>query len=525
MLEVGSSKMLSCMRNRGVAGVQLLKGVRCASLQVPHRAQLFIDNQWCDSESGRTFAVTNPATEEELFQCAKASSADVDRAVKSARKTFHGPSWGKKSAGKDRADMLRKMGSLLADKKEEFAILETLDNGKPIGESRADMDTCIGVFNFYADRAATFDTDKVRAVKTEDTDFEVRLVDEPVGVCGLVTPWNFPLLQAIPKIAPAIATGCSMVLKPSSVCTATTMRIGDLALEAGLPAGALNIISGSGSECGQALLDHPGTDYLSFTGSSGIGEAVLSAAAKRLVPTVVELGGKGAIVVFDDVHLDAIVDWIMIGIFVCAGQVCSATSRLIVHKGIEKKLLDRLVEKTKQIRIGNPLEESTQLGPLTTKEQFDITCGFVDQVKKEGGEIILGGEPVGGKGYWYKPTIIRASTDSDAWKEEIFGPVLCVQSFETEEEAIRLANDTPYGLGNSVCTNDPERCERVANELHAGVVWKNCSNAIPTEAPFGGFGKSGFGKEYGQLGMNEYLLTKVITGVKPGFSWEWYGGN
>lgn len=491
-------------------------------MQVPHRNQLFIGNEWRNAEGDRTFDVFNPATEEELFKCARASVADVDAAVRSAKACFHGPNWGKQSSGKARGDILRKMAETLEAQKEEWAILETLDNGKPLLESRADMDVCISVFNYYATFADKFDEEKTTHVKSSDADFDIRLVQEPAGVVGLVTPWNFPLMQAAVKIAPAIAAGCSMVLKPSSVCPATCLRLGDLALAAGLPPGAMNIISGTGRESGAALLDHKLVQRLSFTGSSGVGQTIMHAGAKRLVPVSLELGGKGALVVFDDVDVEAAVDWIMIGIFLCAGQSCSATSRLVVQRGIESKLLERLKQEAQKLTMGDPLLESTQLGPLTSKEQLSIVSGFVDRAVKEGAEVVCGGNAPPGKGYYYPATILRTPVDSEAWKEEIFGPVLAVQSFETEEEAVHLANDTEYGLGNGVMTDDPERCERVAQQLHSGVVWKNCSNAIPVEAPFGGFGLSGFGKEYGAMGFEEYTITKVITGCRSGFSYEWY---
>lgn len=500
------------------------RAMRFASLRVPHRAHLFIDNKWCDAEGGRTFPVFNPAKEEEIFQCARASAADVDRAVRGAKAAFHGPDWGRQSVGKDRGDMLRKMAAGLREQREDFSVLESLDNGKPINEARADIDACIGLLDYYSGFADRFEEEMIKTVKTEDTDFEVRLVKQPAGVMGLVTPWNFPLMQTVVKVAPALAAGCSMVLKPSSVCTATSLRLGDLALEAGLPPGALNIIAGTGSEAGAALLDHRHIQMISFTGSSGIGHTVLNAAAKRLVPAHLELGGKGAIVVFDDVDIDSVVDWIMIGIFMCSGQVCSATSRLVVHRGVEKKLLERLAAAAQKLRIGDPLEESTQLGSLTSKDAFDTVVGFVDRAKKEGAEVICGGNSVkvDGKGYFYEATVLKVTGEMEAWREEIFGPVLTVQSFDTEEEAVRLANDTVYGLANAVVSDDPERCERVAQQLHAGVVWKNCSNSVPVEAPFGGFGESGFGKEYGAAGFEAYIQTKVITGCKPGFSWKWY---
>lgn len=499
-------------------------GAASARLAVPFRNKLFIGNEWRDAESGRTFTVSDPSTEEPLFECARASVADVDAAVKSAKQCFYssGDKWGKLSSGEMRGAVLRKFAAGLRKRHEEFSVLEALDNGKPVAEARADMDTCISIFEFYAGLAESFDTHKVKHIQTQDTDFEVRQVQEPVGVVGLVTPWNFPLLQAAVKVAPAIAAGCSMILKPSSVCPATCLRLGDLAVEAGLPPGALNIVTGTGSEAGSALLDHPSVARLSFTGSSNVGHAVMHAAAKRLVPVAMELGGKGAVVVFDDVDIEAAIDWVMVGIFVCTGQTCSATSRLIIHRSIEAKFLERLSAEATKLKMGDPLEESTQLGPLTSADQLRLVSGFVDRARAEGGEVICGGTTVPGKGYYYPATAVKTPPDSEAWREEIFGPVLAVASFETEEEAVALANDTPYGLGNAVISNDADRCERVAQQLHAGIVWKNCSNAIPVEAPFGGFGKSGFGKEYGEMGFEEYLQTKVITAVKPGYSWEWY---
>jgi betaine-aldehyde dehydrogenase len=251
----------------------------------------------------------------------------------------------------------------------------------------------------------------------------------------------------------------------------------------------------------------------------------MHAAAKRLVPAAMELGGKGAVVVFDDVDVDVVVDWIMVGIFVNAGQTCSATSRLVVQKSIEERLMKRLVEKATSLKIGDTLSEDTNLGSLTSKDQLDIVSGFIDRAVKEGAEIVCGGKAVkvGGKGYFHEATILRTPLGSEAWKEEIFGPVLAVQTFDTEEEAVRLANDSEYGLGSAVASTDPDRCERVAQQLHAGTIWKNCSNALPTEAPFGGFGKSGFGKEYGAMGFEEYVQTKVVISCAPTFSWEWYG--
>jgi len=510
--------MLSTMRRVSLAARRPVLAMRHVC-SVPHRTQLFINNEW--KTTPKTFNVTNPATEEHLFECAAASPADVDAAVQSSRTCFHSKEW-KAMTGKERGTILRKMGALLKEQREDFSLLETLDNGKPINESRADIDVCVQVFDFYADLADNLDATRTTDV-TNNPDLNVRLVKQPIGVCGMVTPWNFPLMQSVPKIAPALAAGCTMVLKPSSVCPATSMRLGDLALAAGLPAGALNIITGTGRDAGAALLDHKDLDYLSFTGSSGVGHTVMDAAAKKLLPSLVELGGKGAIIVFDDADIDSAVDWVMIGIFPCAGQVCSATSRLLISEKIEEKFMARLVEETKKLTAGDPLLEETKLGSLTSASQREIVDGFVERAVKEGAEVLCGGKAVPGKGYFYEATILKGlAEDSEAWVEEIFGPVLAVRSFATEEEAIRLANNSQYGLGNAVISRDPERCERVAQELQAGIVWKNCSNALTVEAPFGGFKKSGFGKEYGAMGLEEYMQTKVITACKPDFTYEWY---
>lgn len=343
--------MISTLR-RVVAPSRFSRTVRYACA-VPHRTQLFINNEWRAAENGKTLGVTNPATGEELFHIAAATTGDVDSAVQAAYDRFHSKEW-KTMPGKQRGDILRKMASLLTQQKEDFAMLETLDNGKPINESRADMDVCIATLEFYAGLADTLDASRTTHVECSDKDFNVRFVKQPIGVVGMVTPWNFPLMQACPKIAPALAAGCTMVMKPSSVCSGTTLRLGDLALEAGLPAGTLNIITGSGRSAGAALLDHPKIEHLSFTGSSGVGVDVLHAAAKKLTPSLVELGGKGALVVFDDVDIECAVDWTMVGIFVCSGQSCSATSRLIVHEAIEEKLMARLIEETKKDQNGRP---------------------------------------------------------------------------------------------------------------------------------------------------------------------------
>lgn len=459
------------------------------------------------------------------MEAASAGSQEVDAAVRAARACLHSDSWGKSTSGRHRAKILRKMGSLLEEQSEEFAILESMDNGKPLHESRGDIQMCIAYLEYYAGLAEQLDLEGNHAangtvrLSLSDEAVTGKLRREPVGVIGAITPWNFPLYQAVLKVAPAMAAGCTMVLKPSEICPATCLRLGDLVIEAGLPAGALNILNGYGHEAGQALLDHPKIDRLSFTGSGRTGHLVLEAASKRLIPASVELGGKSAIVVFDDVDIDVVVDWIMCGIFICSGQVCSATSRLIVQDSIYERLMARLVEETKKIKVGDPFSKDTNIGPLVSEQQLSMVVGFVDRAKAEGVRVVHGGRHKESNGYFYEPTILDdLCDDSEAWQQEIFGPVLAVRQFSTEEEAISMANNTPYGLGHAVCTGDDARSLRVAEKLDAGVVWQNCSNVLSPEIPFGGFKESGFGKEGGELALEEYLKVKAIVRTAPGYS-------
>jgi len=489
------------------------------------RSSLFINNEWV--ETAKSFPVEDPATGKVFMHAPAAGAADVDAAVKAARACFHSSAWGKRSTGAHRAEVLRKMGSALKRERDDFARLESLDNGKPLFEAEADIDTCVDLFDYFAGLAEKLDTESSHGgtvpLEVSDEAISAKLRKEPYGVIGAVTPWNFPLMQAVVKVAPAMAAGCTMVLKPSEVCPATCLRLGDIALEAGLPPGALNVLSGTGTDAGQPLLDHRGVDRLSFTGSGRTGHRVLEAASQRLIPASVELGGKSAILVFDDVDVDATVDWIMCGIYICTGQICSATSRLLVQDTIYPKLIERLVEETKKLKVGSQFDEDTKIGPLVNRNQLDMVNGAVERAKAAGAKVLVGGHAEPSDGYFYPPTILDdVPTDSEAWQSEIFGPVLAVRSFATEEEAIAIANDTVYGLANAVCTADEARSARVAEELHSGVVWQNCSQFLTSQTPFGGFKESGFGKEYGEMGLEEYLKVKTIIRCDPKYSWEYY---
>jgi len=452
---------------------------------------------------------------------------EVDLAVKAARACFRSEGWAG-SSGRQRAEYLRRMSAALAEAKDDFVRLESLDNGKPLSESEADIDTCMTCFDYYAGLAEQLDEEGPRGgkipVASSDKDLNVYLKKEPAGVIGAVSPWNFPLMQAVLKVAPALGAGCTVVLKPSELCPATCLRLGDLALAARLPAGALNVVSGTGPAAGQPLIDHPGVDRLSFTGSGRTGQLVLEAAGKHLIPASIELGGKSAMVVFEDADIAATVDWIMCGIFICAGQVCSATSRVLIHEAVYDQITTRLVQETEKLKIGDAFDATTQIGPLINQSQLDKVCGFVERAQAGGATVLTGGSRLEGlDGFYYRPTIIEGLSDSsEAWREEIFGPVLAVKRFTTESEAVRLANDSPYGLAAAVCTADAQRAARVSNALDAGVVWRNCSNALTMECPFGGFKQSGFGKEYGEMGFDEYLRTKTVVSCEPTYTWNWF---
>jgi len=462
--------------------------------------------------------------------------------VQAARACFDTSGWPQKGA-EQRAEVLRSIAAQLREpgKLGELSVIESRDCGKPLAESEVDISFCADVFDYYAEIAPKHLAPQPLPLPGGEgagDNFAARVENEPLGVVGCVTPWNYPLMQAVMKVAPALAAGCAVVLKPSPLASLTCCALGEVAAGAGLPPGALNVITGGppealpgGGSTGQTLIDHPALDKLSFTGSALAGRKMLEASVAQLRPTALELGGKSAFVVFDDAeeYLDAVVDWVMVGIFSCTGQVCSATSRLIVHKDLEAKLTDRLAEAAAKIRVGAPLAKGTQMGPLVSETQHQKVLGFIRTAESEGCKVRAPAldipEELQG-GYYVAPTLLTGvHTSSVAWREEFFGPVLAVTAFATEEEAIALANDTPYGLANAVYSKDPARLARVASRLKSGVVWENCSNVLFQTTPFGGrAGKaSGFGFEYGVPGLMEYVSQKtVVRSTSPGYSWGAY---
>ena len=484
------------------------------------QTRLFIDGAWVATPN--TFPVVNPANEEVVHQIPAASAADADAAVRAAREAFDNGPW-PRMTGAERAVYLRAIAQGIRDRLPELARLEVIDNGKPLPEAEWDLADAAGCFDFYADLAEELDGE-IEAIALADGRFASKAVREPLGVAVGIVPWNYPLLMASWKVAPALAAGCTMVLKPSEWTSLTALELGAIAQAAGLPKGVLNVVTGLGAEVGQALVDHPMVDKIAFTGSVPTGSRLMAAAAKDVKKVSLELGGKSPFVVFADSDIDKAVEWIMFGIFWNQGQVCSATSRVLVEAPIYDRLLARLVEEAGKITIGDGLAEGTLLGPLVNQGQYEKVLGFIDRAHAAGITVACGGKAPGfNKGYYVAPTILADTPlDSEAWTEEIFGPVVCIRAFETEDEAIRLANDSRFGLAAAVMSADDARTERVASAFRAGIVWINCSQPTFTEAPWGGYKQSGIGRELGRWGLANYLETKQITRFVSDEPWGWY---
>ena len=487
------------------------------------RQHLFIDGQWQAPAHGGSFAVENPATGELLHQAPAGTAVDIDRAVAAARRASDA-GWATTS-GADRAVFLRAIAERIAARRDELARLEVLDNGKPLPEALWDIDDAAGCFAMYADLAVELDARQERRLDLPDARFSSCVRLEPVGVAGQIIPWNYPLLMAAWKVAPALAAGATAVLKPSELTPLTALELGAIAAEIGLPPGVLNVVTGTGPEAGEPLSLHPGVDKLAFTGSVPTGKRVMMAAAQELKNVSLELGGKSPFIVFADADVEAAVEWVMFGIFWNQGQVCSATSRLLVEEALAPRLLERLAEEAKRIPIGDGLAPGTLLGPLVSRGQYDKVLGFIDRARAEKIELLSGGRRPPGleRGYFLEPTIfVDVPVESELWREEVFGPVLAVRTFRAEEEAVRLANDSRFGLAAAVMSADLERCRRVARRFRAGIVWINGSQPTFSQAPWGGMKQSGIGRELGEWGLANYLEVKQITSYDSRDAWGWY---
>ncbi|MBY6120337.1 aldehyde dehydrogenase family protein [Mameliella alba] len=486
------------------------------------KTQIFIDGAYVAPTSGATFDAVDPSNNTVFHQVPRGDATDIDKAVKAARRAFDEGPWPRMS-GAERAACLRRMGDLIAARTDALARIEVQDNGKPLPEAVWDIEDTAGVFHFYADLAEGLDGHE-QNVPLGMEGFTSKAVKEPIGVAGAIIPWNFPLLMASWKVAPALAAGCCMVLKPSELTSVTALELGEIANEAGLPPGVLNIVTGFGPEAGQPLTEHPLVDKLAFTGSVPTGSRIMATAARDIKAVSLELGGKSPLVVFADTPVEEAVEWILFGIFWNQGEVCSATSRVLIEDSAYEAVMERLVTEARKIKIGHGLDEGVLLGPLVSKSQHDKVLDWIETGKREARLVSGGGIPAGLEdGCYVEPTIFAdVPEDATIWTEEIFGPVVCVKPFKTEEEAIRLANDTRFGLGAAVMSKDLERAERVARAFRAGIVWVNCSQPTFTEAPWGGYKQSGFGRELGEWGLNNYLETKQITTWDAHRPWGWY---
>jgi len=469
--------------------------------------QNYMNGQWAASVSGETFPVYDPSTEEVIAQVASSNAADVDKAVKAARAAFDSGPWLSTTA-QDRGRILFKLAEKIRQNNAQLAELECRNTGKPIVEAEYDIADVATCFEYYGGLANKV-TGSVNPVPANALSFTMR---EPIGVAGQIIPWNYPLLMAAWKLAPAIAAGCTCVLKPAEQTPLTALEFANHFEEAGLPPGVVNIVNGFGESAGAAIVAHPNVDKIAFTGSAAVGKIIVKSAADTLKRVTLELGGKSPNIVFPDADWEAAVDGALFGVFINQGEVCSAGSRILVEKKIYPKFVEAMTEKAKRIKLGAPLERDTKMGPLVSKAQYDRVNSYLDLGKKEAKVAIGGGRPKQfTKGYYVEPTIFYdVANSARIAREEIFGPVASVIPFDGESEAIRIANDTPYGLAAAVWTRDIYKAFRVVKSLRAGIIWVNHMQPTYVEAPWGGYKQSGFGRELGPWGLEEYLETKQV---------------
>jgi acyl-CoA reductase-like NAD-dependent aldehyde dehydrogenase len=469
--------------------------------------KLFIDGAFVDSRSGKTFETINPATEEVLALVAEAESADVDLAVGAARRAFDEGPWPRIRA-RDRGRLLYKLADLIEREREDLAVLESLDNGKPIAETRAvDVPSAIEVFAYYAGWADKIGGETI----PQSEEFFTYTLREPHGVCGQIIPWNFPLLMAAWKLAPALACGNTCVLKPAEQTPLSALRLAALIREAGFPDGVVNVLPGFGPTAGAAIVRHPAVDKIAFTGSTEVGRLIQREAAGTLKSVSLELGGKSPNIVFADADLDAAVEGALRGIFFNQGEVCCAGSRLLVEEPAHDRFVDTLASRAAGIRVGDPLDDRTEMGAQVSGEQFEKILSYIDEGTRSGARLVTGGQRARPKGYFVQPTVFDGvRSEMRIAREEIFGPVVATMTFRDLDEAIKIGNDTTYGLAAAVWTRDLKKAHRAVRALRAGTVWVNTYNAFDAAVPFGGYKESGIGRELGRHALDLYTQTKSV---------------
>ena len=473
------------------------------------KCQLLIDGELVDAESGKTFQCINPANGDVLALIAEGDAPDIDKAVNAARRAFE-QHWRDMDVG-ERGQLLRKVADLLRERLDDLALLETLDNGKPLADSKAgDIPGAAAYFDFYAGAV-----DKIHGDTVPFPGFFNYTVREPLGVVGAIVPWNYPLALAAIKCAPALACGNTVVLKPAEQTPLTALELGKICLEAGLPPGVLNVVTGFGPTAGAALARHTGVDKVTFTGSSEVGHKILEMSAANLKRTVLELGGKTANIVFADANWDAALNSAVRTIFLNQGQICTAGSRLLIEESIKDEFVGQLVAKAERLKVGDPLKPDTKMGAIVSKEQLDRIKMYIELGKEAGATLLTGGrepdDPELAGGYFMLPTVFDDVDNSmRIAQEEIFGPVLCVITFEDEDDAIAKANDVKYGLASALWTKDITKAHRVSRQLESGIVWVNVTNVVGPQSPYCGYKASGLGHESGMDAIETFTRLKSV---------------